>query len=181
MVARAHAANAQDTDTFFRLLSKRAQQREALLLHERLQALRPNAVVVGTAAHLIFALLLEPPFKIDNWDAYAYLLKCASAQQKAAAEVAAPGAKAYGDGKRAGAPSSAAQAAKHSRVAAAVSAAALFVSCWSALEAEPSTLDQHFTICALSHTCRRHQKRQPANDKTPLQLQPTRCINNGRS
>jgi hypothetical protein len=50
-------------------------QAEALVLHERLAALRPNAVL-GTSAHLLFALLLEPPFAIFEWKAYCDLLRC---------------------------------------------------------------------------------------------------------
>jgi hypothetical protein len=56
-------------------------QPEALVLHDRLAALRPNAVL-GTSAHLLFALLLEPPFAIFEWKAYADLLRCMSADHR---------------------------------------------------------------------------------------------------
>jgi hypothetical protein len=51
------------------------------VLHERLAALRRSAVL-GTAAHLLYALLLDPPFAIFEWRSYGELLCCAGASHR---------------------------------------------------------------------------------------------------
>lgn len=53
-----------------------------LLLHNRLEALMRDCVVLGSSAHLLYVLLPDPLFNINDWNQWHRLASDMTAQHK---------------------------------------------------------------------------------------------------